>query len=249
MDDFDPAGGNAAFFIGNAAFWQVRLEEDGQVMVCYKYVPEFDPVYGTARARSTSPGCGRTSAPGDPRARPSGSLLHAGRLSRPGLLMPRSSGGYMVYRPGHWVFEGTHLEYGDVFGGKDRIVGYECDGLDFVTRNGLPYPTGARRRTGEHRDPGARPRVARRAAVPRSARSCGTSGTWRRVVRQLEGKVTPAGSRSTGTARPRWSRSHAGRGPSSTAGRPSGPTGLRGHDMFVERITGTSSTRLGGIRP
>ena len=24
----------------------------------------------------------------------------------------------------------------------DRIVGYECDGLDFVTRNGLPYPTG-----------------------------------------------------------------------------------------------------------
>ena len=42
MDNFVAAGGNAAFFIGDAAFWQVRLQNNGRDMVCYKCFPEFD---------------------------------------------------------------------------------------------------------------------------------------------------------------------------------------------------------------
>ena len=52
------------------------------------------------------------------------------------------SGAFTVHRPDHWVFAGTNLARGTEFGGKDTIVGYECDGCDFTYRDGLPYPTG-----------------------------------------------------------------------------------------------------------
>jgi hypothetical protein len=47
-----------------------------------------------------------------------------------------------MWRTDHWMFEGTGLDYGDVLGAPSRIVGYECDGCDYVVRNGLPHPTG-----------------------------------------------------------------------------------------------------------
>ena len=51
-------------------------------------------------------------------------------------------GSYTVHRPDHWIFEGTGLKQGDEFGGKDSIVGYECDGCEFTMEDGLPVPTG-----------------------------------------------------------------------------------------------------------
>jgi hypothetical protein len=51
-------------------------------------------------------------------------------------------GSYEVHRPEHWMFEGTQLAQGDRFGGKDSIVGYECDGCEMQWRGGLPFPTG-----------------------------------------------------------------------------------------------------------
>jgi hypothetical protein len=33
------------------------------------------------------------------------------------------------------------VKRGDVFGGKDTIVGYECDGCELEWRDGLPFPT------------------------------------------------------------------------------------------------------------
>ena len=51
------------------------------------------------------------------------------------------SASFEVHRPKHWIFEGTKLKTGDHFGGKDTIVGYECDGCEMVWRDGLPYPT------------------------------------------------------------------------------------------------------------
>jgi hypothetical protein len=56
--------------------------------------------------------------------------------------VPRGAGGYNVHRPGHWHFEGTGLEYGDLLGAAATIVGYECDGCDFTVVDGLPVPTG-----------------------------------------------------------------------------------------------------------
>ncbi|MBT6239858.1 MAG: hypothetical protein HOI50_16005, partial [Verrucomicrobia bacterium] len=51
------------------------------------------------------------------------------------------SGAYTVHRPEHWVFAGTSLKQKDVFGGKDSIVGYECDGCEMTWKEGLPFPT------------------------------------------------------------------------------------------------------------
>ena len=54
----------------------------------------------------------------------------------------RGAGGFTIYRPEHWSFEGTYIGYGDVLGAGSRIFGYEVDGLDLEVRGGLPYPTG-----------------------------------------------------------------------------------------------------------
>jgi hypothetical protein len=40
----------------------------------------------------------------------------------------RPETGYTVERPEHWVFSGTHLHKGDIFGAHQRLIGYECDG-------------------------------------------------------------------------------------------------------------------------
>ncbi len=39
------------------------------------------------------------------------------------------------------AFEGTQVKKGSEFGGKDTIVGYECDGCEMEWREGLPFPT------------------------------------------------------------------------------------------------------------
>jgi len=235
VDDFVAAGGHAAFFIGNAAFWQVRLENGGQEMVCYKYVPEFDPVYGTAQEKHLT-GMWSNPRTGRPENQTFGLSFTRGGYHRLGYVMPRSSGGYMVYRPAHWVFAGTHLEYGDVFGDRDRIVGYECDGLDFVTRHGLPYPTG--------RD-GAPMTTEILALAPASLGerpSAERDVMWDQrdleaVVRQLEGTVTPAGLEKYRYGTAAMVTFSRGKGTVFNCGSTEWAYGLQGHDMFVERIT------------
>jgi hypothetical protein len=59
-----------------------------------------------------------------------------------GACVPRGSGGFTVYRPEHWAFEGTDLYYGDQLGAKAKVFGYEVDGCDYTFRDGLPYATG-----------------------------------------------------------------------------------------------------------
>jgi hypothetical protein len=66
-----------------------------------------------------------------------------GGYHRIGRAVGRGAGGYTVQRPEHWVFEGTDLAYGDVLGANAVVVGYECDGCDFTTVDGVPTPTGA----------------------------------------------------------------------------------------------------------
>jgi hypothetical protein len=235
VDDFVEAGGNAAFFIGNAAFWQVRLENDHQEMVCYKYVPEFDPVYGTKDERLLT-GMWSNPRTGRPENQTFGLSFTRGGYHRLGYVMPRSSGGYLVYRPGHWVFAGTGLEYGDVFGDRDRIVGYECDGLDYVTRDGLPYPTG--------RD-GSPPSTEILALAPASLgeRPSGEREVlWDQrdleaVVRQLEGTVTPARLEKYRHGTAAMITFTRGKGTVFNCGSTEWVYGLHGRDLFVERIT------------
>lgn len=139
VDDFVSRGGRLARFGGNF-IWQVRLEEAGRVQVCYKYAA-LDPVFGTDReSRTTTYWDAR--CVGRPGAATMGLSGLGGIYARFGATTPRASGGYTVYRPDHWVFAGTDLYYGDVFGAAPaRIASFEVDGVDYTFRDGLPYPT------------------------------------------------------------------------------------------------------------
>lgn len=142
VEGFVARGGNAAFFSGNTAFWQVRIEDGGRTMVCFKdRAPALDPVVGTAEARRMS---GLWSHPSI--ARPENALTGVsfcrGGYARIGGGTPDGSGGYTVWRPEHWAFEGTELRYGDLLGAAPVVVGYETDGCALTLRDGRPAPTG-----------------------------------------------------------------------------------------------------------
>jgi hypothetical protein len=139
VEGFVARGGNAAFFSGNTAFWQVRFE--GDAMICWKdRAPTTDPVAGTRDARRLS---GLWSHPtiGRPENALTGVTFCRGGYARNGGGVPAGSGGYTVHRPEHWAFDGTGLRYGDLLGADAVVVGYETDGCALALVDGRPVPT------------------------------------------------------------------------------------------------------------
>jgi len=146
VEEFIAAGGNAAFFSGNTAFWQVRLEDPSAegpaaTMVGYKSQFKQDPVHGTDRVGELT-SMWSDHLIGRPENHMTGVSFARGGYHRIGKVVPNGAGGYTVHRPNHWLFEGTGIGYGDLLGAGAVVVGYECDGCDFTYRDGLPYPTG-----------------------------------------------------------------------------------------------------------
>ena len=140
-------GGHAAFFSGNTAFWQVRMEDaddhgPGATMVGYKGRFKDDPVYGTDRIGELT-SIWSDHEIGRPENTMTGVSFKYGGYHRIGRRATRGAGGYTLHRTDHWLFDGTDLDYGDVLGAASTIVGYECDGCELAYRNGLPEPTGA----------------------------------------------------------------------------------------------------------
>ena len=140
IDAYVDRGGNVARFGANF-IWQVRLEDDGQTQVCYKYNAQAqDPLMGTALQGSLA-----TAWESPLVNRPGASTFGLNGFhcvySGFGGWNPRNSGGYVVYRNEHWVFEDCDLYFGDCFGMSAKVFGYEVDGVEFTFRNGLPYPT------------------------------------------------------------------------------------------------------------
>jgi hypothetical protein len=140
IDRYVESGGNVARFAGNF-YWQIRFEDDGRTQVCYKaHAHERDPFAKGANSRRT------TSNWEDPivdwpGARTFGLNASYGMYVHVGSQVPRSAGGFTVYRPQHWALADTDLYYGDVLGAAAKVLGYEVDGLDYTFRDGLPYPT------------------------------------------------------------------------------------------------------------
>ena len=112
VEQFVKNGGNAAFFSGNTCFWQVRIEDDGNTLVCYKdlfpYYPYLDPVFPSNVCTvnwNAYPVC-----------RPSTTLTGVSWSgSGP------SDNQYIVENADHWVFEGVtsngnSIKKGDRFG-------------------------------------------------------------------------------------------------------------------------------------
>jgi len=142
LDAWVDGGGHLARLAGNF-LWQTRISDDGLTQTCYKYAaPEDDPVVGTEDAHQIST-CWDLPEIGRKGALTMGVTGTRGCYSGWGGWSPRSSGGYTVYRPESWVFEGSDLYFGDVFGAQAQIAGFEVDGLDYTVRYGRPYPTGA----------------------------------------------------------------------------------------------------------
>ncbi len=133
-------GGNVAFFSGNTCCWQVRSEDNGRALTCWKQWYNVDPLF-----RTGDHGLLATAWSHHLVRRPENELTGVGFLWGG---YHRSHGQFMdddasfsIHRPKHWIFDGTQMKQGDRFGGKDTIVGYECDGCELKWQDGLPSPT------------------------------------------------------------------------------------------------------------
>lgn len=140
LEAYIASGGNVAFFSGNTCCWQVRSEDEGRALTCWKQAFVLDPLF-----RTGDPGLLSTAWSHHLVGRPENELTGVGFLWGG---YHRSHGQFMdgpasfqVHRPDHWVFAGTGLKRGDRFGGDDTIVGYECDGCEIQWVDGLPQPT------------------------------------------------------------------------------------------------------------
>jgi hypothetical protein len=140
LEAFIAKSGNVAFFSGNSVCWQVRTEDEGRALVCWKQAFEQDPLFGTADHRLLSTLWSHHLV-NRPENRLTGVGFLYGGYHRSHDQFMDGSGAFTVHRPEHWLFAGTGLEKGAVFGGKDTIVGYECDGCEFTLKDGLPDPT------------------------------------------------------------------------------------------------------------
>lgn len=140
LEEFITAGGNVAFFSGNAVFWQVRSEDEGQTLVSWKQQYQKDPVFAGADHRLLSTlWCSRRV--GRPENQLTGVSFAYGGYHRFFDEFKDASGGYTVHRPEHWALAGTGLARGDTLGAQHKVVGYECDGCRFTLVDGLPVPT------------------------------------------------------------------------------------------------------------
>ena len=139
LESFIADGGNVAFFSGNNVFWQVRSEENGRALACYKE-PAEDPLYTTGpHGLLTTHYCHHLV--NRPENYLTGVSFVYGGYHDFFDKYRDSDGAYTIHRPDHWVFAGTGLNRGDKLGARHRLIGYECDGCQFEMRDGLPVPT------------------------------------------------------------------------------------------------------------
>jgi hypothetical protein len=139
LEAFIGNGGNVAFFSGNVAYWQVRSEDNGRALISYKYRYKYDPYYKQGNYPLLASLWSHRLVKRPENQLTGVSFNYAG-YHRYGSV-PQGASGYTVHRPKHWVFEGTKLEWGDLLGARGKVVGYECDGCDFVLGDEGPVPT------------------------------------------------------------------------------------------------------------
>ena len=140
LEKYIADGGNVAFFSGNTCCWQVRSEDNGRALTCWKQWYNVDPLFrkGDHNLLSTT---WSHHLIGRPENQLTGvGFLWGGYHRSHGQFMDGPAS-FIVHRPEHWLFEGTDLKRDDRFGGKDTIVGYECDGCEMTWKDGLPFPT------------------------------------------------------------------------------------------------------------
>jgi hypothetical protein len=239
-------GGNIAFFSGNTVCWQVRFEDDGHTMVSYKTEVERDPLYGTDQQHLVTT-LWSSKLVGRPENHLTGVSFSRGGYIRMGNAVPHGTGGYTAWRADHWVFDGTGVNYGDVFGVKDSVAVYEVDGCEFTLGedDGLPVPTG---RDGTPTNftilASAPARLWNAAELPSRYRSS-EIGDLEMTAEAVFGEATPQGIA-------RLSHNHAVMGMYTrggtvfTTGATDWAYGLAGHDPVITQMTRNLLDRLSG---
>jgi hypothetical protein len=212
LEKFIADGGNVAFLSGNTCCWQVRSEESGRALVCWKQWYNLDPLYRTGNQKLLSTLWSHHLV-GRPENELTGVGFLGGGFHRSHGQFMDGPGSFEVHRPSHWLFAGTSLKRSDRFGGKDTIVGYECDGCEFRIEDGLPVPT--------HRD--GTPESFVIVATCPARWHPGDSFWYERFPKDRVGAAVMGVYTRGGTV--------------VTAGTTDWSHGLRGHDPAVERIT------------
>ena len=235
LEAYIERGGNVAFFSGNSICWQIRVEEHGRALVCYKRAHDRDPVFETGDYRNL------TTLWSDPLLqRPENHLsgvgfayggyngLHGEFMSGPG------AGEYTVHRPDHWILAGTGLRRGEKFGAEAGIAGYECDGCELVWKDGLPLATG---RDGTPQD------FEIVATAPCRWDKEEGSLAWAHGIRQAlpEGELMPSDLTRDGNA---VIGTYTRGGRVVTVGSCDWPDGLKAGDPHVDRIVRNVLNRL-----
>lgn len=140
LEKYIADGGNVAFFSGNTCCWQVRSEDNGRALTCWKQWYNVDPLFRQGDHKLLSTAWSHHLI-GRPENQLTGvGFLWGGYHKSHGQFMDGAAS-FIVHRPDHWLLQGTELKSGDRFGGKDTIVGYECDGCQMTWKDGLPFPT------------------------------------------------------------------------------------------------------------
>jgi len=220
LEAFIARGGNVAFFSGNSVCWQVRSEDEGRALVCWKQNYHSDPVFATGDYRTLSTLWSHHLV-NRPENRLTGvGFLYGGYRRSHGQFMEEPAE-FTLHRPDHWVFSGTGLARGAVFGGEDTIVGYEADGAELEWRDGLPFAT--------HRD--GTPRSFTVLATCPVRWHPGDSAWYERWDKNRTGAACLGIYVEGGTV--------------FTAGTTDWAHGLRGGDPVVDRVTRNVLDRLG----
>ena len=139
MENFIRGGGKLIDLSGNTSWWQVRFEDNGNTMVCYK-----DKNADKAENPSIPDSLVTVHWWDTPVNNPANILFGAdfregGYVnSPPFLLKSLGYGDYAAFNTHYWVFNGTGLKEGDEFGFERELVGYETDGALFDWNNGMP---------------------------------------------------------------------------------------------------------------
>ncbi|MCH7827107.1 MAG: carboxypeptidase regulatory-like domain-containing protein [Bacteroidetes bacterium] len=142
VQNFVNNGGRLMILSGNTYWWQVRLEDNGRTMVCYKD-PNNDPELGVNDEVVTTRWYDYPLF--NPEIKLTGvTFREGGVVNYEDGVLPKSQGygDFAVYNSHYWVYNGTGLKDGDEFGYDASIVGVEVDGNDFTWQNGIPTVTG-----------------------------------------------------------------------------------------------------------
>ncbi len=141
IERFVKNGGKVIILSGNTCWLQIRYGNNQKEIYCYRRF-QLDPYYKKADSLVT------VEWNQYPVNYPENSLTgvswrNGGYVGLPNFLPTKLGyGGYAAYNTFNWIFQGTNLNDGDIFGNKDAIVGNETDGCLYKWENGIPKVTG-----------------------------------------------------------------------------------------------------------